>query len=144
MAAPVPEMMDMMEKVDTEVAPTQVSMMDDPKHGAYSRYESLGQASHPVSGDTMFSKLLCVTASIGDFAGEVMIGEETKFCCIQSQAFCGFDGGSKCPQANGGCFMFKPEVVCEGSAKVLCCKVGFLLPKAPLIVCCQKEVYGGY
>ena len=27
--------------------------MDDPKHGAYSRYESLGQASHPVSGDTM-------------------------------------------------------------------------------------------
>ena len=23
-------------------------------------------------------------------------------------------------------------------------KVGFLLPKAPLIVCCQKEVYGGY
>ena len=27
--------------------------MDDPKHGAYSRYESLGQASHPDSGDTM-------------------------------------------------------------------------------------------
>ena len=27
------------------------------------------------------------------------------------QAFCGFDGGSKCPQANGGCFMFKPELL---------------------------------
>jgi hypothetical protein len=27
------------------------------------------------------------------------------------QVFCGFDGGSKCPQANGGCFMFKPELL---------------------------------
>eukprot|EP00435_Cladocopium_sp_Y103_P047885 s74_g14.t1 len=142
MAAPVPQVMD--EKVDTEIAaPAQVSMMEDPQHGAYSRYESLGQA-HPTSGDSMYSKLFCVTASIGDVAGEVMVGEETKFCCIQSQVFCGFDGGSKCPQANGGCFMFKPELVCEGSAKLFCIKVGFLLPKAPLIVCCQKEVYGGY
>lgn len=23
-------------------------------------------------------------------------------------------------------------------------QVGFLLPKAPLVVCCQKEVWGGY
>eukprot|EP00438_Fugacium_kawagutii_P021832 Skav225964 [mRNA] locus=scaffold509:193709:207612:- [translate_table: standard] len=103
-------------EVDAEVAPAQVSMilgsgtalMDEALHGAYSRYESLGQAC-PASGDSMFSKLCCVTASLGDVAGEVMVGEETKFCCIQSQVFCGFDGGSKCPQANGGCFMFKPE-----------------------------------
>ena len=28
--------------------------MDEPQHGAYSRYESLGQAAHPVSGDSLF------------------------------------------------------------------------------------------
>ena len=32
-------------------------------------------------------------------------------------------------------------ISCE--AKLLCVKVGFELPKAPLIVCCKNEVYRG-
>ena len=71
--------------MDTELAPTQVSMMEDPSHGAYPGYQTLGDGSAPVSGDSLYSKLFCISGGIGSLAGQVMVGEETKFCCIQSQ-----------------------------------------------------------
>lgn len=132
-----------MDEKDTEAAPMQVSMLEDPQHGAWSAYQSLGEGSAPVSNDSLYSKLFCIMGGIGKPAGDVMVGEETKFCCIHSQLFCGFQSGDSCPAANGGCYMFKPELVCEGSAKIFCIKLGFELPKTPYIVCCQKEVWRG-
>ncbi|CAK9106465.1 unnamed protein product [Durusdinium trenchii] len=128
---------------DLEAVPQQLRMLKDPKHGAFSAYQSLGEGAAPAWNDSMYSKLCCVTAGIGSVAGKVIVGEETNFCCIQSQLFCGCDEGDGCPAANGGCFMYKPEVACSGAAKIFCLKLGFDLPKAPLIVCCKNEIYGG-
>ena len=104
MAAPKPEVMDdvMAELdvvVDEEIAPNQVSMVENPEHGA-ALYTTLGEGSKPISNDSLFSQLFCITCGIGDLAGEVMIGEETTFCCITSKAFCGFGGEGGCPAAN--------------------------------------------
>ncbi|CAJ1392791.1 unnamed protein product [Effrenium voratum] len=142
MAAPVPQVMDA-ETSDVEVAAPSQVMMDEPQHGAMYAYNSLGDGAMPATGDSIYSKLCCVTASIGDLAGQVMIGEETKFFCIESQAFCGFGGNGGCPQANGGCQMFKPEMACQGAAKCLCIKFGFQLPEKPWIVCCGKRLLEG-
>ncbi|CAE7217859.1 unnamed protein product [Symbiodinium sp. KB8] len=129
--------------VDEEIPPMQVAMVADPSHGALSalnpKYESLGEGSAPVHRDSMFSQLFCVTFSIGDLAGQVMIGEETTFCCISSKAFCGFGGPSSCPAANCSCEMFKPELLCSGSGKVFCAKFGFLLPEKS-VVCCGNTL----
>ncbi|CAK9106358.1 unnamed protein product [Durusdinium trenchii] len=133
----------MVQSMDLEAVPQQLRMLKDPKHGAFSAYQSLGEGAAPAWNDSMYSKLCCVTAGIGSVAGKVIVGEETNFCCIQSQLFCGCDEGDGCPAANGGCFMYKPEVACSGAAKIFCLKLGFDLPKAPLIVCCKNEIYGG-
>ena len=60
-------------------------MMEDASHGAYPGYQTLSDGSMPVWNDSMYTKLICVSAGVGDLAGQVMVGEETKFCCIQSQ-----------------------------------------------------------
>ncbi|CAE7347203.1 unnamed protein product [Symbiodinium natans] len=112
MAAPEPQVMDSVladldVMVDEEIAPQQFLMAEDPEHGA-ALYTSLGEGSKPVSSDSLFSQLFCITFGIGDLAGEVMIGEETTFCCINSKAFCGFGGEGGCPAANCSCTMLQP------------------------------------
>mmetsp|Transcript_171 Transcript_171/g.451 ORF Transcript_171/g.451 Transcript_171/m.451 type:complete len:146 (+) Transcript_171:117-554(+) len=144
MAAPAVE-----EIKDVEVvaaAPGQTTM-EEPTHAAGIDSNS-SHVSVPKSGDQIYTKLLCLTCSIGEVLGAVVCGDH-RFCfCWEKTADCGLGGkdcgagqGMGCIKCAGTCEMFMPEPRCGCFQKTFCIKCGCIPPlEKPFIVFNNKNV----
>merc|ERR1719507_2422814 len=96
-----------------------------------------GGTSIPKSGDSVYTKLFCLTTSIDECLGMMVVGLEYQCFCIRGHDYIGV---TDCPVADVNCSMSKPKGDCFGSLKVLFCKVGIECPDKPYLVCCTKEL----
>jgi len=129
-------------EVDVELPPVQDRSMEPVgEHAAWSLLGgSGGRVSTPGSGDTAYTKVVCLTCGFGEFLGKMVIGLEYQCFCISGQDYCGLGGQDGCPEADANCGMYKPTGECFNSCKILCCKMGLECPDKPYLVCNGKQV----
>merc|ERR1712217_713305 len=105
-----------------------------------------GGACMPGSGDTVYTKLVCISCGLasGDALNNNCIGEQNSCFCCQQVANLGFGGGS-CPDGccpEWGCAggFRKPDGDASLSFKFTALKVGIEIPSKPLLVVCGKQI----
>mmetsp|Transcript_1010 Transcript_1010/g.1231 ORF Transcript_1010/g.1231 Transcript_1010/m.1231 type:complete len:150 (-) Transcript_1010:327-776(-) len=139
---------EMHEEVEVVTAAPAQNMMTEPAHAAAAIDSNSSHASVPKSGDQIYSKLLCLTCSIGEVLGSVVCGDH-RFCfCFEKTGDCGF-GGKDCGAGNNlGCLkgssqceLFLPEARCGCFNKLFCVKCGCIPPvEKPFIVLNNKSI----
>mmetsp|Transcript_34413 Transcript_34413/g.78453 ORF Transcript_34413/g.78453 Transcript_34413/m.78453 type:complete len:148 (+) Transcript_34413:84-527(+) len=117
--------------VETAPAPKQ-SVMHEPKHAANPFAGIQGDLTEPAcapkSGETVYTKALCLKCSIGEFLGQVIIGTNNMCFCLKQQAECGQGGQDGCLKCLSSCELFKPDKKCGCFCKTFCCKLGLVNP----------------
>mmetsp|Transcript_68672 Transcript_68672/g.128115 ORF Transcript_68672/g.128115 Transcript_68672/m.128115 type:complete len:148 (+) Transcript_68672:102-545(+) len=128
---PGPRVMGVMCDVEVAPAPKQ-TVMHDPKHSAGLFAGIQGDLTEPScapkSGETVYTKALCLKCSIGEVLGNVIIGTSNACFCLQQQADCGQGGQDGCLKCLGSCELFKPSKKCGCFCKTFCIKCGLVSP----------------
>jgi len=126
--------------------PAQLQMSPEPVHMAAAGIDSsCNHATVPLSGDQLFSKLLCWTCSIGELLGPVVCGEKGMFICCEFEEGCGLGGRDNCIKCICSCegMMPKSPFPCGCFCKCLPIKCGLTNPlEKPYVVAFQKQVVG--